>query len=679
MKKLNEELLRQLLLMNFDGSKTLLEQEVPSDRLGNKGDFQPSRTAPKFNPNKTEDEIYEDDKQSAIRSYNKIVNEIDGGWAPWKWGTDEQGMSDAILSIKNKQQYQILRNLLSKKYKDSAYPNTLLGFIQEQEFSLGEDPWLNDMIRKSPSGLGQEYQYQTNDKFLRQIESHLEKFNTEEKFSRAGVMNRSLTSLIIPSTASQVLHTIIPVLSIVTMMIPPASIAFELLDAGLYLAEGDKYSAGLGFCFAFIPAGQFAMLSRTLSKGEKLILMKKVQKEAAGEVFEKYTEKEVKILASLGDEGTKKMLKKEVAKRAITETIDEMTSINVLYKSIWWMVKKGYLPAKFLTQMGVTIGGVFRSWDYIASVLKVCNPMGLTKLSDTEKGYLQMIGGVAKFLQKYSTDCEDQRALKNFQDQVRGLEKDVKSLVLKRLQNIIDSNINLTMSKYQSTYTLETLSIQLALRNLGYTKFTEIKTTFGTFNEPLPAKSPTNVPPLPQQQTYDPTGGIGASRKVSGLPSTGTPTLDTKLSLKSSPITEKKVVDVVFKWGYYDYNTSMVVKDFQKKNNLKIDGETGANTTKKIMEKIKVMSGVNPYDSKIDKLTKDEILKIEESIVKKIQSENQNPLKESDLEKKLDPSQMVKIKKEFRENVTDKIQDMDPNSWNINFISDEYDSEYPKD
>ena len=46
MKNLNEELLRQLLLMNFDGNKTLLEQyelpkDVPSDRLGPKGDFKP--------------------------------------------------------------------------------------------------------------------------------------------------------------------------------------------------------------------------------------------------------------------------------------------------------------------------------------------------------------------------------------------------------------------------------------------------------------------------------------------------------------------------------------------------------------------------------------------------------------------------------------------------------------
>ena len=115
--KLNEELLRQLLLMNFDRGKTLSEQKViPSDRLGPQGDLQPNikLQIPAFL--KTEKENYNDDKQVAISAYNKIVYEIDGGWAPWKWGTDEQGMSDAILSIKNLQQYQILRELLGKKY-----------------------------------------------------------------------------------------------------------------------------------------------------------------------------------------------------------------------------------------------------------------------------------------------------------------------------------------------------------------------------------------------------------------------------------------------------------------------------------------------------------------------------------------------------------------------------------
>jgi len=689
---LNEELLRQLLLMNFDRSKTLSEQKViPSDRLGSQGEFQPKikQQTPDFL--KTEKEKYNDDKQVAISAYNKIVYEIDGGWAPWKWGTDEQGMTDAILSIKNLQQYQILRELLGKKYEESKYPNTLLGFIQEQEFSTGENDFIGDLYKDDPwlgnPFVGQKYQYETNDKFLRQMETHLQKFNPDEKFARAGFMDRTPTSFVLPPAASEAIHVALPVLSLVTSFFPPASIMFELIDSGIYYAEGDKYSAGLGFLFAFIPAGQFALASRTFSKAEKTTLMKKVQKDAAGQLTEaeKYTEKERRLLNLLGEEGTKKMIRKELSKRAIIETIDEMTSINVMYKTIWWMVKKGYLPARFLTQMGITVGGTFYSWDYIASVLKICNPMGLDKLTTSEKGYLQMIGGAAKFLQQFSTSCEKERALRDFADKLSLLEKNIKDLVLKRLQNIVDTNLNFTKDRFGSTYSLETISIQLALRNLGFTKFTEIKKSYTDVKIYEPVKdefeglSKYEIQQLNQTPIYDPTGGIGQARMSSQLPATGNWKSDKEMTAKMMklPKEEKKVVDVTFKWGYYDYNTSMVVEEFQKKNNLTVDGEVGPNTAKKLIEKVKGLQSINPFDSKIEKLTKEEILKVEQEVVKKIQSENKNPLTEQDLNKKPDFSQTKEVKEDLEENITNSVENMDPQMWNINIIEDEYDSAHP--
>ena len=687
--KLNEELLRQLLLMNFDRGKTLSEQTViPSDRLGPQGDFQIKKLKTPENL-KTEKEKYQEDKEVAIGAYNKIVKEIDGGWAPWKWGTDEQGMSDAILSIKNLQQYQILRELLGKKYPDSKYPNTLLGFIQEQEFSTGEEDIIGDVAGKGGSWLGnplvgQKYQYETNDKFLRQMETHLQKFNPDEKFARAGFMNRTSMSFALPPAASQAMHIALPVLSLVTSFFPPASIIFELMDAGLYYEEGDKYSAGLGFLFAFIPAGQFALASRTFSKAEKTTLMKKVQKDAAEGLTdaEKYTEKESRLLNLLGQEGTQKMIRKELSKRAIIETLDEINSITVLHKVIWWMVKKGYLPARFLTQMGITIGGTFCTWDFIASMLKICNPMGLTKLTESEKGYLQMIGGTAKFLQQFSTSCEKERALQNFKDKVFLLEKNVKEMVLKRLQNIIDANLNLTKGRFESTYSLETISIQLSLRNLGFTKFTEIKNSYTDVKtyKPIKDESPgLSDYEIKKQQNYDPSGGIGATRLSSNLPSTGNwkTDKDEYSKIMKSPKEVKKVVDVTFKWGYYDYNTSMVVKEFQKKNNLTVDGEVGSNTAKKLIEKVKSLQLIKPFDSGIEKLTKEDILKVEQDVVKKIQSENKNPLTEEDLNKTPNESQIKELKESLEKNILNSIDNMDPKIWNINIIEDEYDNQHP--
>jgi len=488
--------------------------------------------------------------------------------------------------------------------------------------------------------------------------------------------------MVLPPAASQAMHIVLPVLSLVTSFFPPASIMIELMDAGLYYAEGDKYSAGLGFLFAFIPAGQFAMLGRTFSKAEKTILMKKVQKDAAGEVFEKYTEKELKIMKSLGEEGTQRMIRKELSKRAIIETIGEMMSINVLYKSIWWMVKKGYLPARFLTQTGITIGGTFYAWDYIASVLKICNPMGIDKLTKAEEGYLKMIGGAAKFLQRFSTSCEKERAMQSLRDKIAVEQKDTKDLTLKRLQNIIESNINLTKDRFGSTYSLEVLCVQLALRNLGFTKFTEIKKSYTDVKiyEPIKKELPgLSDYEIRKQQNYDPSGGIGAARLSSNLPATGNwkTDQDEYVKMMKLPKEERKVVDVKFKWGYYDYNTSMVVEDFQKKNNLTVDGEVGPNTTGKLIEKVKGLSKMDPFDSGIEKLELKDILKIEQDIIKRMESENQNPLTEEDLNKKPDLSQIKVTKEDINKNATNDIENMDPGSWNINIIEDEYDSEHP--
>jgi peptidoglycan hydrolase-like protein with peptidoglycan-binding domain len=669
---LNEELLRQLLLMNFDRSKTLSEQKViPSDRLGPQGDFQIKKLKTPENL-KTEKEKYQEDKEVAIGAYNKIVKEIDGGWAPWKWGTDEQGMTDAILSIKNLQQYQILRELLGIKYPNSLYPNTLLGFIQSEEFSTMVNPAFQDMIRKGQLGLGQQYQYYTNDKFLRQMESHLRKFNPYEK-PLSGFPN-SLTQMIIPPSASDALHIALPVLAMVTTAFPPLSIAIELVDAGLYYAEGDNYSAGLGLCFALITFGGFNLLSKGMSTSEKVILMKKAQKEASGEVVE-YSVKEKKLLESLGGVDSPKYIKyvRRAGKiKSIMNMMDEIHSITVLHKVVWWMVKKGYLPASFLTRNGITIGGTFCTWDFIASMLKICNPMGLTKLTKSENEYLQMIGGTAKFLQQFSTPCEEERGLRYFKDEVFKKEKDIKGTVLENLQVIIDGNIILTKERFESIKSVQTLSVQVSLRNLGFTKFTEIKSTYTDVKTYKPIKD--ELPGLSdyeikKQQNYDPSGGIGATRLSSNLPATGNWKTDKDKNNKIIKLPEeKKVVDVTFKWGYYDYNTSMVVKEFQKKNNLTVDGEVGTNTAKKLIEKVKSLQSIKFFDSKIEKLTPEDVKKIDNYVFNYLKSELKNQSTVVDeLNKKPSPTQLNQVEESFKKDLTEKV---DAILWDSSVVND---------
>lgn len=717
MKKLNEELLRQLLLMNFDGSKTLLEQEVP--KLTATGGFD-TRT-----PEEIEKQTYKVDNAVAMQSFNDIAYEIDGGWAFWKWGTDEQGMTDAILRIKNQNQYAYLKyylwNKYPKEYVKDASGNlpSILSFIQDQEFGIASNPYTNDLYRgvEQAAGIygGQSIQYDFNDKFLRRMESHLQKFNTEEKYSRLGEMTPM--QIILPPTASDIAHTVLPVLSVVFAWLPPASIALELADAGLYYAEGDKYSAGLGLCFAFIPAGQFFMLGRLFNKAERLVIMKKFQRECAGEIVE-YSLKETKLLRTLGEATTRRLLNGQLAIKAIIGSMERTMSINMLFRMIWWLVKKGFLVANFLTQMGITIGGVFYTWDYIASLYGICGNLGgLKTLSDSEKKYLQPIGGLAKILLPFSDSaCDKARGKRLILDGIKMAEKKVKPVVLERLQDIVNGNLSFSMYKNKGTKALQTLAIQLSLKNLGYTRYEKIDlkslvpqnnrllTTKGltwvekslldksqpkkgpeewqkALSDPLNHTKDKKVEPsgydvknLPSP-VYDATGGIGAARRASGLPATGNAKLDRELSTK--PL-EKPTLGTVshFNWMFYDYETDAVVRTFQKENKITpVDGIVGPVTAKKLIEKINTKSTLDGYDSGISDLTNDQITKIIADTIKQIQSENQKKLNKADLEVMVSEPQKKQTQQDMEKRFTGEVSNMEPKTFNFRNMQEQANKE----
>jgi hypothetical protein len=274
MKNFEDELLRQISLMRYDRNKILSEQDtpkyddiplpepLPSDQLGKYGDFQPLKNMANW--------VKSVDDQAKL-IYNKIVEEIDGGWAPWKWGTDEDGLTSALMSIKTKQVYDKVKQLLATKYPDSKN-QSITEFIQSKEFSTAFSSTKSPFVGQSILGMsittpldllfaGQNWQYNTNDKYLIQIQNHLLQFNPDEKINT--IEKLTAMNLVLPPAASEALHVALPVLSLAFSFYPPAAIIIELMDAGLYYAEGDAYSAGLGLAFALVPGGAFGMLSKS--------------------------------------------------------------------------------------------------------------------------------------------------------------------------------------------------------------------------------------------------------------------------------------------------------------------------------------------------------------------------------------------------------------------------------
>jgi len=337
------------------------------------------------------------------------------------------------------------------------------------------------------------------------------------------------------------------------------------------------------------------------------------------------------------------------------------------------MVSKAYLPVKFLTTMGLTIGGVFFTWDAIGKGLGLCNPASLKMLLLADKEWMKKIGEIGSYLQPFTDPCEQENAIK----ELLSKEKEgTKGIILPRLKFIENQQNTLILSdeNYSNIESLETMSVQIALTALGYTKFTEIKSVISK----VPYYEPISDKPEIEFKTnsgagmyndYDPSGGIGRARaQTPGLASTGSIKSDKeatqKLVYRDVPVEEKKVVDVKFKWGYYDYNTDMVVREFQKKNGLSVDGNVGVNTAKKLWEKVNELSSVSNYGTKVDSYTDKDRERLKQELIKKVgELESQKTPPVNILKQPPTEEQKQKLITEIEKNATDDIDEMNPEEW----------------
>jgi len=469
-------------------------------------------------------------------------------------------------------------------------------------------------------------------------------------------------------------HMMLPLLSVMTIWLPPLSAAFELADAALYLAEGKYYEAGLAAAFALIPGGAFGTLARGFSKAEKEVLGELLERQAKGETVE-FTAKQQKLLKELSKKETQNQIKRRLAIQGLKQLFKEAMSISVLHRIIYKLVTIGYLPVKFLTTMGLTIGTVFYTWDAIGKSLGLCNPASLKMLLLSDKEWVKKIGEIGQYLQPFTTPCEQEAILKELlkKGQEPGLTKE---MVLNRLKFIEEQQNTLILSdeNYSNIESQETLSVQIALRALGYTKFTEVKTKITKVPYYVPNFENNNIDikansGAGKYNDYDPSGGIGRARaQTTGLASTGSIKSDQaatmKLLYRDEPIEERKDVNVNFKWGYYDYNTDMVVREFQKKNGLSVDGSVGVNTAKKLWEKVNGLSSVSDYGTKIQTWTDKDREKLKQELIKKVKElENQKTPPVDLLNQKATEEQIKKLTKEVEQNATDNIENMNPEDW----------------
>jgi peptidoglycan hydrolase-like protein with peptidoglycan-binding domain len=672
-KEFNKEVLRQLRLMKFNVGKTLLEQKViPSDRLGQGGDFKPLEQSKSYREGIKQFNSQSPQRQADV-IYNAIQGEIDTA------GTNEEQILWA-LNLVNKNNYPILLNKVKKikgfdtgsqVFKDNgdSYTikrnfNSVIEWIQQNEFGAGElghdenRKWLNRYVS-------------ILSKFGDYSEDMWGSFNYFDDDTRTSNLDGGDSIGVYEGpeiTATQALHVLLPLGSIViSVVFPPTWIALgaaallELGDAALYYSvDKDPYSAGLSAIFAFIPFAQLKFLPEVYKLGKTGIqkLLRKVILKEGG-----FIDEELKALQEIKEnyERLSKLSKINMAKKLTLITLRGLKTAKDFLKWTTKLIDKGLLNPESLGQTGLLVGGSFYTWDKIAAVNGICNPSPLSKLKESDWKILKGIGYAGKFLQSSSTPCdliEAQKLLETHNN-------------LNIITTILQKEVNggtVFNQNYDDVYSLPVSLIQEVLKAGGFDK-TLPKPMWSFNNKKLSVKDGSMIKKIrvftvsgtlkkeynntdkKSNFTFDIGGLSDAVYIVSFLNYDGTSDISKLFYLtgnqwKSFPQSS----NIGFmKEGYYDKRTELAVSEYQKKKGLSVDGLAGKDTIKSIMSDYKTAKyGLNKEELNTFDLDKERV---------KIIQKDFNTWK-SDVESKSKSGQisMEKVEQAYKEDAENKVK-----------------------
>jgi len=608
---LNETILRQIGLMDFNVGKTLLEQKVmPSDRLGSGGNFKP------LNPIKTNYEFLKSfnslsPQQQADNIYRVIKKEIDSE------GTNEE-LILSTLRLVNVKNYSYLLNKVNKikgfdtgeqhfddkgdSYTIKRNYKSVIEWIQQNEFGAGE--------------LG----HDENRRWLNQYEVILSKFgdySSDMWDSFNSFENDTRTTNISGGdnvgvyggpeiTAAQWLHVLLPLGSIViSLVFPPTWVALgvagllELGDAALYYSvDKDPYAAGLTAIFAFIPFTQLKFLP-TIYKLGKTGIQKLLQKVILKEG--NFIDEELKALKEINEnyQRLSKLSKLNMVQKLTLLKLRSLKSAKDFLKWATKLIDRGLLNPESLGQTGLLIGGSFYTWDKIAAVNGICNPSPLSRLSQSDWKIIQSIGYAGEFLQSSSDPC-DLIKLQKLIEKQNNL-----NVITTKLQKEVNGGTVFNQN-YNDVYSLPVSLIQEVLKAGGFDK-TLPKPMWSFNNKKLSVKDGSMIKKIrvftvagtlkkeynntdkKSDFTFDINGLSDAVYIVSFLNYDGTSDVSKLFYLtgnqwKSFP--QSSNIGAM-KEGHYDKRTELAVREYQKKKGLSVDGLAGKKTIESIISDYK--------------------------------------------------------------------------------------------
>jgi len=245
-----------------------------------------------------------------------------------------------------------------------------------------------------------------------------------------------------PDEVVQVIHGTLEVFSVIASMFPgiggwAASAAFDLIDASLYLWwDKDPWYAGLMVCFAIIPADVIFRVLPSL-----LGFTKKTLKEFLEKILNKGAYKllasETRLLKELGS----RLFYREAYIVLIKSTINKYLSKIYLLGAIKlfkWLIKNLYLLLSFPFKLGLYIGGVWVTWAQIAEKLGI---------------------------ERFGSDV--------VKDGVKAVNDDLKPIIIEGLNDSLKKNQTYSEKTFKNYFSLNVFYIQLFLYYGDYDNYTK--------------------------------------------------------------------------------------------------------------------------------------------------------------------------------------------------------------
>lgn len=618
MKELNlhEEIIKSLKLMIYDRSLTLSEQGI-GGYAGIPGGPVTTYTVTPTSQEKREAEIrrefekkskkvyagkcktmlndpnLDENERTAKEVFLALEDQIGHHWYDvTTWGTNDKIILNSIKKIKHQKTYDDLLSFIDMCYPEYA-GHTVIELLQQTEYSEGQKDvekrvWSLEGMSGPMRNIPEMIQWYGNDMTLKAIEGELKIFNPNETYHQedskgenyekdwgkfwGAVMKEWKTQ--VPPLSREIFHyaSLLAALALTIFSggatsALVAAFIIDVVDATAYMMEGDPWMAGFCFVFALVPPLQ-ALKGEVKALKEYYKELKALTPTARKKAIESNS-RFAKLLKIANDKRILYRAYFEYFKMTIKDLIKKYIFKNIIdfVKLILWLVKKGYIVAKFLTKTALMLGTVYITWGGLAILLGI---------EEIEKD--------PEFKDKYidiNTETLFGVAAENKVVITRSNRNTYSELILLLQYTLIHAGYN-NLSKTQ----LPSYSFINGVLTINNSKnITEFKifTSFGQLVESVVNSKKLNVLKSKKItgegvfiiQTKNTNGETNKMKIING----------SKGNINTSLYNPSGIQYP--KFGYYDSVTEEMVRNYQRKNNLNVDGKFGPQVMDSIILKIK--------------------------------------------------------------------------------------------